>query len=126
MNMTISDRIHGLIDYAIVIIFALAPTIFGLEGGAAIISYALAGIHLLMSLVSAMPYGAISLISMRFHGIVELIVGVLLVTVPWFAPTFFATGGLFFTLMGCAILVIWAVSRYGQSFAESAQLDQTP
>lgn len=125
MNMTVSDRIHGIIDYTIVVIFALAPTVFGFEGAAEIVSYSLAGIHLLMSLVSAMPYGAISIISMRFHGIVELVVGVLLVTVPWFAPTIFATGGLFFTMMGCAILIVWAISCYGQAFAAGARLDQS-
>ena len=42
----ISDTAHGLLDYFTVAIFALAPSILGLSGFAALVSYALAAIHL--------------------------------------------------------------------------------
>jgi hypothetical protein len=42
----ISDEIHAALDYVTVVVFALAPTVIGLAGLAAIISYVLAVVHL--------------------------------------------------------------------------------
>jgi hypothetical protein len=48
----ISDTAHGILDYLTVAIFALAPSILGLTGFAALVSYALAAIHLVMTLLT--------------------------------------------------------------------------
>jgi hypothetical protein len=53
----ISDTTHGILDYLTVAIFALAPSILGLTGFAALVSYALAAIHLAMTLLTNMPSG---------------------------------------------------------------------
>jgi len=58
----ISLTVHGAIDYLAVVIFAVAPAAIGLTGWPAALSYALAGIHLLMTLLTYFPAGVIKVI----------------------------------------------------------------
>jgi hypothetical protein len=51
----ISLTAHGAVDYLAVVIFAVAPAVIGLSGRPAVLSYALAGIHLLMTLLTDFP-----------------------------------------------------------------------
>jgi len=46
---------HGILDYLTVAIFALAPGVVGLTGVASIVSYALAIIHLAMTVATKAP-----------------------------------------------------------------------
>jgi hypothetical protein len=64
----ISLTLHGAIDYLAVLIFAAAPAVVGLSGWPAVLSYALAGIHFLMTLLTDFPAGAIKLIAVALHG----------------------------------------------------------
>ena len=63
----------GILDYLTVAIFVLAPSILSLTGFAVLISYALAAIHLAMTLLTDMPLGAIKFIPMRLHALVEFL-----------------------------------------------------
>ena len=79
----ISIKNHGFFDYITVLAFALIPMIFGLEGIPAYLSYALAVIHLSMTLLTAFPLGVVKVIPVKLHKLVETIVGPVLVIVPW-------------------------------------------
>ena len=106
-------RVHGVIDIVVVVIFLLAPTIFGLGGSPAAIAYALAAIHLMMTLLTDFPMGVRKVIPFFVHGIVELAVGVFLVILPTiegYAPG--SPARRFYTLIGAVILVVWAQTAY--------------
>lgn len=79
----ISIKNHGILDYITVLAFLLIPTVFGFEGIPAYLSYALAGIHLLMTLLTSFPLGVAKVIPVKVHKIVEMAVGPLLIVVPW-------------------------------------------
>lgn len=79
----ISIKNHGFLDYITVLAFALIPTVFGLEGIPAYLSYALAVVHLSMTLLTAFPLGVVKVIPVKLHKLVETIVGPVLVIVPW-------------------------------------------
>ena len=111
----ISDTTHGILDYITVAIFALAPSILGLTGFAALVSYALAAIHLAMTLLTNMPLGVIKIIPMRLHGLVEMIVGPVLVVAALVLPTILGDRREFFLVMGLVILAVWLLSSYGRS-----------
>ncbi len=51
----LSSTVHGILDYVVIIAFALAPTVFGLEGAPASISYILAVVHLLLTRAGQLP-----------------------------------------------------------------------
>jgi hypothetical protein len=102
----ISLTVHGVIDYLAVVIFAVAPAVIGLSGWPAALSYALAGIHLLMTLVTDFPAGVIKVIPIALHQWVERIVGPVLIILAFVSMTEAARA--FFVAMG---IIIFAVER---------------
>jgi hypothetical protein len=112
----IDARIHGVLDIVVVLVLLLAPTIFGLGGSPAAIAYALAVVHLVMTLLTRFPMGIRKVIPFFAHGVVELIVGVVLVVLPTiegYGPG--SPARRFYTLIGAAILVVWALTAYRAS-----------
>jgi hypothetical protein len=118
----ISDTAHGLLDYFTVAIFALAPSILGLSGFAALVSYALAAIHLVMTVLTDMPLGVFKIIPIRLHALVEMLVGPVLVVGALVLPTLLGDKREFFLVMGLVILAVWLLSSYGHP----AAAPQTP
>lgn len=110
MHTLLSPRAHGVLDYVTVALFALAPTVLGLVGLAATVSYALAAIHLLMTVTTAFPLGAVAVVPFRLHGTVELVVGVVLVAAAFLL--FEGTARTFYLVMGLVILAVWAATDY--------------
>jgi hypothetical protein len=114
----ISSEVHAALDYLTVAIFALAPTLIGLPGTSAIISYVLAVVHLAMTLVTDMPLSLVKIVPIRLHALVELMVGLVLVIggllleLPTPARTFFVA-------MGVIIFSVWLLSSYAHSTGRS-------
>jgi hypothetical protein len=113
----ISDKVHGALDYLTVAIFALAPTVLGLTGFSALVSYALAAVHLALTLFTNMPLGVVKMIPMRAHALVEMLVGPVLVVAAVAVPNILGSGRDFFLLMGVVIFAVWLLSNYGQPVA---------
>lgn len=109
----ICDKIHGVLDYGVVVIFATAPSEIGMADLSAAICYALAASQFVMTLFSDMPLGAWKIIPMRVHGFIELTASLALIAIGWIFPALFASGQLFFTLMGAIIFCVWVSSDYG-------------
>jgi hypothetical protein len=116
----LSDTAHGILDYVTVAVFALAPSLLGLTGTAALISYALAVIHLAMTVLTDMPLGVIKIIPLKLHALVELAVGPVLVVGALGLPSFFAGGQAFFVAAGVAIFLVWLLSNYGMEMQAKA------
>jgi hypothetical protein len=116
----ITDKVHGVLDYGVVIIFALAPTLLGIDGISAWICYILAVVHLAMTILTDMPLGVLKAVPLKLHGLVELIVALALIAVAW---TFSAlhSGQLFFTLMGAVIFFVWVSSNYGDKARQAVK-----
>jgi hypothetical protein len=102
----ISVTFHGVIDYVAVVIFAVAPAVIGLSGWPAALSYALAGIHVVMTLLTDFPAGVIKVIPIALHQWVERIVGPVLIILAFVSMTEAARA--FFVAMG---IIIFAVER---------------
>ena len=103
--------VHRLLDYVAVIVFALAPSLIHLAGNTKMLAYALAVIHLVVTLATHFPGSARRPLPYSVHGIIELVIGLALVCVPFIRHWTFAAGK-FYPAMGVLILVIWAVTRY--------------
>src|SRR5258706_9073322 len=120
----LSAHTHGFLDYATIVWFALARALLGVEGQPKWICYGLAGIHLLLTLLTDFPLGAAKLIPSAVHGLIELIVSVALVILPWvlgFAENPAARN--FFIAAGGTILIVWVLTHYQMrtSFARPPQ-----
>ena len=108
----ISPTIHGIIDYFVVIFLLASPTIFGFTGLLAIFTYALAGIHLLMTILTDYNVGLIKIIPFHMHGFVESVVGVVLIALGYTLFSDIAIGKLFYIIFGTIILYTWLVTDY--------------
>ena len=113
MPKPITPHLHGVLDYVVVVLFLLAPTLFGFGGTAALLAYALAGVHLLMTVLTDFPLGFVGrVIPFRVHGTVELVVGAALAVLPWLLTDVFGEAALFFSAAGVAILLVWLLTDY--------------
>ena len=114
----ISSEAHAALDYLTVVIFTLAPTVIGMTGASAIISYVLALVHLSMTLVTDMPFSLVKIVPIRLHALVELVVGPVLVIGGLLLelPTH---ARIFFVAMGVIIFAVWLLSRYSHSTGQS-------
>jgi hypothetical protein len=83
MLKVLSPRIHGFLDYAVVSLFALAPTLFGFGGVAATLAYVVAAIHLTLTLATAFPMGVIKAIPFKVHGVLEVAALLGIGAAPW-------------------------------------------
>ena len=115
----ISSKTHGILDYITVLIFALAPSLFSLSETGVAIAYTLAVVHLLMTILTGFSLGIIKVIPFKFHGYVELIVGLVLAIGPWLAGNILTeTDQLFFSVVGAIILLVWLMTTYKSPLAE--------
>ncbi len=113
--------VHRSLDMLAVICFLGAPILLGLTGTAALVSYALAAIHVLVTLSTKFPDTGHKPLSLRNHGVIELVVGVALIALPWLAG-WDGVARTYYVTAGVIILIVCATSNYGRQYgAERAQ-----
>ena len=121
----ISPSIHRVLDFIVVVLFAAAPTLFHLKGNTMYLAYGLALIHLVLTLATHFPGRAGGAVPFRTHGIVELVVGIVLVCVPFLRHWTFGARK-FYPMIGLLVLVVWALTRYRDDAAAEVAPDVRP
>jgi hypothetical protein len=111
MKKMLNPTQHGYLDYVTVILFLVAPSLFGLTGNAGVFAYALAIIHLTMTLLTNFPLGVYKLVPFPLHGWVERIVGPVLVLLP-FVFGFVGTATVFYVVIGIIIILVGLLTDY--------------
>ena len=109
----ISPTFHGILDYVVVAIFLMAPSVFGLSGAFAYGAYGLATIHFLLTVTTRFAAGLFSVLPVRAHALIELIVAIGMVVSPWvfqFADQ--AAPRNFFLLFGIVLFVLGFLTQY--------------
>ena len=108
----IAPKAHAIIDYLVVVFLVLSPGLFGLTGYVEIFTYALAGIHLLFSILTDYHGGLIKVIDFSLHGKIEFMVSEVLIILAY---TFFnhdVAAKMFYQAFGSALLLIWLLTHY--------------
>ena len=109
----LSPTVHGVLDYIVVVAFALAPRVVGLSGLPATISYLLAVVHLGLTLATAFPLGLWKLVPFVAHGAIEFVVSLALAFLPWILGfSADARSRDFYVGAGIAIFFTWLLSDY--------------
>ncbi len=109
----LSPRTHGYLDYVTVAVFLLAPVLVGLGGTPAFISYTLGIVHLVMTLLTRFPAGISRVIPLVVHGLVELVVAIGLILLPFWAG--YSPGSparRFYLAIGAVLFIIWLLTDY--------------
>jgi hypothetical protein len=113
--------VHRSLDMLAVVGFLAVPLLLGMSGTPARLSYALAVIHLLVTLSTKFPDTHHRPLSLRAHGVVELVVGIVLIVLPWLAG-WTGIDREYYVAVGAILLVVWAISNYGRQYgAERGQ-----
>lgn len=107
----VAPRLHRILDFVTIAAFALAPTVVPLSGGAAVVAYALAIVHLVVTLVTKFPGASNRPLPLKAHGALETIVGIALIVLP-FAAGWTDRSRPFYLVAGAVILVVGAISHY--------------
>ncbi len=111
----ISSKVHGYLDYAVVLIFAAAPSLLHFSQVPTVISYSLAVIHLVLTLLTDFSFGALKVIPLKLHGMIELVVGPCLIALPFVLK--FGTepaADFFYIVNGAVILAVWFLTDYSK------------
>lgn len=112
----INAKVHGYLDYLVVGLFIAGPLALGFKGTPAYLSFALAGVHMLVTLLTDMPLGVAKVIPMKVHGWIELVVAPVLVACPWvFGFGAETTTMTFFSAFGGVVFVAWLLTDYNYS-----------
>ncbi|MEO9885261.1 MAG: hypothetical protein ABJR05_08370 [Balneola sp.] len=111
--MKLSSKLHGIIDYVVVIFLLASPSLFGLPEFAACCTYILAGIHFTLTILTDFELGLIKVIPFKVHGMVELIVSLALIGFAFYVGG--REGDLarnFYIGFGIAVFLTWLISEY--------------
>jgi hypothetical protein len=108
----ISPKIHGLIDYLVVIFLFISPTVFGFTGLLAIFTYALGAVHLLLTAFTNYPLGIVKVIPVNLHASIEVLVGIVLIVLAYTLFKDNSDGKLYYVIFGTVVLLTWLVTDY--------------
>ncbi|HEY6564787.1 MAG TPA: hypothetical protein VIY86_09845 [Pirellulaceae bacterium] len=109
----LSPKIHGILDYLVIIVLFSAPNLLGFTGNAASVSYILGAAYVLLALTTAYPLSLAKIIPFTVHGTLELILSPFLVAMPWLAGfSGQPAAKTFFIASGVALFVVWMVTDY--------------
>jgi hypothetical protein len=110
---TIGAFAHGIIDYAIVIMLAMGPSVAGFRGRQAVWAYMFAIVLFLLTVTTRFPLGAAKVVSFIAHGAIEAILAVLMIAMPFIAN--FSAGvnsRNFYIAIGVLIGIIFFLTDY--------------
>ena len=108
----ISPKLHGIIDYLVVLFLFASPTLFAMPKDIATYTYILGTVHLLLTILTNYSYGIFRLIPLQLHGLIELVVGVGLIVVAYSLLSYDERARHFYTWFGIAVLVVFIFSDY--------------
>ena len=108
----ISPKLHGIIDYLVVVFLLASPILFGLSHEIGLYTYALAVVHLLLTILTDFNAGLLKVIPLPIHGFIELIVGVALIIIAFTLLKNDMAAHMFYAGFGIAVLAVYLLSDY--------------
>lgn len=109
----ISPKLHGILDYLVVVFLAVSPTLFKMEGTLANFTYGLAVVHLMLTICTRYELGLVKIIPFPIHGIVEFFVAVALALVSfWFNRNGNDLGFYFYLYFAVAIMAVFLLTDF--------------
>lgn len=116
-SMKIKSNLHSIIDYLFVIFLIFAPAIFHLKPLPALCAFALAAMHLALTICTNYKFGILRVISFKTHGWIELGVSLTLIGIAfYFGNTEGNLAKNFYLSVGCAVFLTWLATDYASPF----------
>ena len=110
----LSPEVHGILDYVTILLLLISPTLFRMHTVGSNFTYALAFVHLMLTLLTDFRAGVFKVIPLRIHGLIEITVAIGLVGIAILFKVSGDTVEFYFYLIFSVILfIVWAISEYG-------------
>lgn len=112
-SFKISVTFHGVIDYIFVFYLVIAPLLLKISDFTKMITFSIAFVHLLLTLLTNFKLGIFRVVSFKIHGIIELVVSLLLIIIAFFLG--YIDGNLarnFYLINGICVFLTWLVTNY--------------
>lgn len=116
----IKSKLHGIVDYLLVVFLIFAPAVFHLQILAAFWIFVWAPIHMVLTLCTDFEFGILRVIPLKTHGRIELAVAFTLIVAAFFLGN--REGNLinsFYVGLGCTVFSIWLATDYTSSSART-------
>ena len=111
--MKINSKTHGMLDYALVVLLLLSPTLFSLGSLTSIFTYATASIHLILTLCTDFEPGVFKIIPFKIHGIIEIIVAVTLVGIAFYLGSIEGSvSKIFYLCFALVVFIAWLITDF--------------
>ncbi len=110
----INPKLHGLLDYVLVLLLWFSPVFFNFNDFAETFTYTLGGAYLLLTLLTDFKMGALKLIPLNLHGLIEFGISILLVILAYTLFKNDEAVKLFYVAMGLTVFLIALLSDYGR------------
>jgi hypothetical protein len=112
----LNSKTHSVIDYLVVILLFLSPTLLCLPCPLSTFAYMLATVHLALTVLTDFQFGLLKFIPFRIHGWIEFVVAVALIASPlvlqFYAPPTYILDRYFLSGVGVVVLVTWFATDY--------------
>ena len=79
----IPTRVHGVLDYVVGLVLLLLPFVLGLQRGGFWALLALGALGIVYSLVTDYELGVVRYLCIRFHLVLDALMGIALLVMPW-------------------------------------------
>lgn len=109
----LSPKLHGILDYVTVAFLLLSPSVFQMQQYAAVFTYSLAFVHLVLTLFTNFELGIFRLVPFYIHGIVEISVSIVLMPLSYlFLVLGDSTSFYFYLVFAIVLLIVWLLTSY--------------
>ena len=109
----ISSKLHGILDYSVVLFLLASPTLFKMEGTLCTFTYALGVIHFLLTILTNFELGIIKIIPFPIHGLIEFFVAIALALISfWFNRNGNALGYYYYLYFSIAIMLVFVLTDF--------------
>ena len=109
----ISPRLHGVLDYVTILFLGLSPFLFQMNHAARVFTFALAIVHLSLTLLTDFDLGVFKVIPLKIHGTIEVTVSAVLVFIAFlFRNWEDQTSFYYYLVFSMALFLVWLTSSY--------------
>ena len=109
----LSPKIHGILDFVVVLMFFLVPSLFHFSNMPSNLSYIMGACYLALVLITRYPYGVLKVVPFPIHGGIEFVLSFAFILFPWllrFNLDFPARN--FYVGSGVVLFVVWLITDY--------------
>ena len=123
----LSPLVHGILDYFTVLFLLFSPSLFDMQTTGSAFTYVLAIVHLMLTVLTDFPAGAIKIIPLKLHGLIEIVVSIASIVVA----VFFRSSGdnvsfYYYLIFAFILFVIWSISDYKPALSEKTEKYSKP